>query len=281
MEWRDQGLILGTRKHGERSVIVEAMTRGHGRCFGLVRGGRSRPMQSLLQTGTKAEFVWRARLDEHLGNYALEGVRLRAGELLGSAHGTYGVTHLCALARLLPEREPCAGLFLQLAAALDDFVHVATAALHIVRFELALLTELGFGLDLESCAVTGEKRDLIYVSPKSGRAVSRQAGEPWRTQLLPLPPFLRPAQDPASCCSDQDLRDGFQLTGRFLRRHVLEPRGLSHDDARNGFINALSRKAGEAGKHNQAGGETAPSRGEERGCGSVCSSRRFSDGSDS
>ncbi|MCL2713292.1 MAG: DNA repair protein RecO [Alphaproteobacteria bacterium] len=243
MEWSDEAIVLGTRRHGENSTIVELLTLDHGRHLGLCRGSGLR-IRPLVQPGNSVRALWRARLDEHLGTWALEGVRARAAELLASAHGTYGVTHLCALARLLPEREPCPDLFLQLVAALDDFAAIATAALHIVRFELALLSELGFGLDLESCAVTGERRDLIYVSPKSGRAVSRQAGEPWRALLLPLPPFLRLAGDHPACCSDQDLRDGFQLTGRFLKRHVLEPRGLGHNEAREGFLNALSRHQG-------------------------------------
>jgi DNA repair protein RecO (recombination protein O) len=112
----------------------------------------------------------------------------------------------------------------------------------LVRFELAMLGELGFGLDLENCAATGEATDLVYVSPKSGGAVSRTAGEPWRDRLLRLPPFLRQSEEGAGGWSDHDLQDGFQLTGMFLLRHVLEPRGQGHSDARDGFINAVIRQ---------------------------------------
>jgi DNA repair protein RecO (recombination protein O) len=127
---------------------------------------------------------------------------------------------------------------------LDDFDHAGAAAIHLIRFELAMLTELGFGLDLSTCAATGATTELIYVSPKSGGAVSRQAGEPWRDRLLRLPSFLREDDDGQDGWSEQDLRDGFELTGRFLLRHVLEPRGQGHSDARAGFINAVTRPRG-------------------------------------
>jgi DNA repair protein RecO (recombination protein O) len=165
---------------------------------------------------------------------------MRAATLLGVSHAAYGVTHLAALARLLPERDPHEDIFEMLEQTLDDFDHAGAAAIHLIRFELAMLTELGFGLDLTTCAASGATTELIYVSPKSGGAVSRQAGEPWRDKLLRLPPFLR-EDDSEGGCSEQDLLDGFDLTGRFLLRHVLEPRGLKHSDARAGFINAVVR----------------------------------------
>jgi DNA repair protein RecO (recombination protein O) len=244
MEWIDDGIVLGVRRHGESSAIVELLTRGHGRHLGLVRGGASSRMRPLLQPGNSVRAVWRARLDEHLGTYAIEGTRLRAAGLLASSHAVYGVTHLAALARLLPERDPHEGIYEMLARTLDDFEDAGGAAVHLVRFELAMLSELGFGLDLENCAATGETTDLAYVSPKSGGAVSRGAGEAWRDRLLRLPPFLRQSEEGANDWSDQDLQDGFQLTGLFLLRHVLEPRGHGHSDAREGFINAVLRKRG-------------------------------------
>ncbi len=241
MEWTDDGIVLGVRRHGESSAIVELLTRDHGRHLGLVRGGAGSRMRPLLQPGNSLRAIWRARLDEHLGTYVLEGTRLRAAGLLASPHAVYGVTHLAALARLLPERDPHEDLYDMLNQTLDDFDDPGGAAVHLVRFELAMLGELGFGLDLESCAATGETSDLVYVSPKSGGAVSRSAGEPWRDRLLRLPAFLRASEDAAEW-SDQDLHDGFQLTGMFLLRHVLEPRGQCHSDAREGFINAVIRQ---------------------------------------
>ena len=246
MEWTDDGIVLGVRRHGESSAIVELLTRGHGRHLGLVRGGAGSRMRPLLQPGNSVRAVWRARLDEHLGYYALEGTRLRAATVLASSHAVYGVTHLASLARLLPERDPHQDIYDMLDRTLDDFDDVGGAAVHLVKFELAMLAELGFGLDLENCAATGETSDLIYVSPKSGSALSRQAGEPYQDRLLRLPAFLRQHDGGQNGWSEQDLEDGFRLTGLFLLRHVLEPRGQGHSDARDGFINAVAKRRNKA-----------------------------------
>jgi len=246
MEWTDEGIVLGVRRHGESSAIVELLTRGHGRHLGLVRGGASSRIRPLLQPGNSVSAVWRARLDEHLGYYQVEGIRLRAATLLASSHAVYGVSHLASLARLLPERDPHQDIYEMLQHTLDDFDDAGKAAAHLLKFELAMLAELGFGLDLDTCAATGETTDLIYVSPKSGGAASRRAGEPWRDRLLRLPAFLRPGEAGANGWSDQDLQDGFHLTGLFLLRHVLEPRGHGHSDSRDGFINAVIRPRAKA-----------------------------------
>ena len=241
MEWTDEGIVLGVRRHGESSAIVELLTRDHGRHLGLVRGGAGSRMRPLLQPGNSVTAVWRARVDEHLGYYVLEGTRLRAATVLASSFAVYGVTHLASLARLLPERDPHQDIYEMLERTLDDFDDAGAAAVHLVRFELAMLAELGFGLDLENCAATGATTELIYVSPKSGGAVSRLAGEPYRDRLLRLPAFLRQDEAGPNAFSDEDLHDGFRLTGLFLLRHVLEPRGQGHSDARDGFINAVAK----------------------------------------
>jgi DNA repair protein RecO (recombination protein O) len=246
MEWTDEGIVLGVRRHGESSAIIELLTRRHGRHLGLVRGGASSRMRPLLQPGNSLRAVWRARLDEHLGYYQVEGIRLRAATVLASSHAVYGVTHLASLARLLPERDPHEDIYEMLDRTLDDFDEVGQAAAHLIKFELAMLAELGFGLDLDTCAATGETTELVYVSPKSGGAVSRRAGDPWRDRLLRLPAFLRHGEGNASGWSDQDLQDGFAITGLFLTRHVLEPRGQRHSDAREGFINAVIRRRAKA-----------------------------------
>jgi DNA repair protein RecO (recombination protein O) len=175
MEWTDEGIVLGVRRHGESSAIVELLTREHGRHLGLVRGGAGKRMRPLLQPGNSVTTVWRARLDEHLGYYAVEGTRLRAATLLASAHATYGVTHLASLVRLLPERDPHEDIFEMLDRTLDDFDDAGGAAAHLIRFELAMLAELGFGLDLENCAATG------------GTATSRQSPAA-RCRELPASP---------------------------------------------------------------------------------------------
>jgi DNA repair protein RecO (recombination protein O) len=238
MQWTDDGIVLGVKRHGEANAILELMTHGHGRHLGLVRGGFGSRLRPILQPGNSVSAAWRARLDEHLGNYTVEGLRLRAASYFSAPHAIYGVTHLAALMRLLPERDPHAGLYEILDAILDQLDDPALAAPMVVRFELQLLSELGFGLDLERCAATGASGDLVYVSPKSGRAVSRTAGEPWADKMLRLPAFLRQHD---AIPSGHDLADGFALTGYFLTRHVLEARGLSLGDERAHFIAALNR----------------------------------------
>jgi DNA repair protein RecO (recombination protein O) len=234
MQWTDEGIVLGSRRHGESSAIVELMTCEHGRHLGLVRGGAGSRMRPALQPGNMVRAVWRARLDEHLGNYAVEVLRVHAASSMGAAHVVYGVIHLAALCRLLPERDPHRQVYDALVMALDRLDEANAAAVFFARFELQVLTELGFGLDLAACAATGTTNDLDYVSPKSGRAVSRAAGAPWRERLLRLPAFFAGEGAP----SVEDIADGFALTGFFLTRHVLEPRGLAFADARERFIAA-------------------------------------------
>jgi len=241
MQWADEGIVLGIRRHGEANAILELMTREHGRHLGLVRGGAGSRMRPVLQPGNIVRAQWRARLDEHLGNYTVEGLRLRAGMFLTTPHAVYAVTHLAGLARLLPERDPHESVYHSLDVVLDHLDDPALAAALVVRFELLLLSELGFGLDLASCAATGTLADLAYVSPKSGRAVSHTAGEAWRDRLLVLPAFLREGFDAHARPSAAELTQGFALTSFFLARHVFEPRGLAVPDARQSFIGAVAR----------------------------------------
>lgn len=239
MQWTDEGIVLGIKRHGEANAILELMTCEHGRHLGLVRGGAGSRLRPVLQPGNRVSSTWRARLDEHLGLYTVEGLDARAASFLTVPHALYGVTHLAALCRLLPERDPHPQIHAMLEEVLDGLLDLRRAGPDLVRFELQLLAELGFGLDLASCAASGSGADLVYVSPKSGRAVSRQAGEPWKGRLLTLPAFLDDAG--AENPSPQAIADGFALTGFFLVRHVLEPRGLVLADARASFIAAVLR----------------------------------------
>jgi DNA repair protein RecO (recombination protein O) len=238
MEWTDEGIVLGVRRHGEAGAIAELMTRAHGRHLGMVRGGAGTRMRPILQPGNRVSATWRARLDEHLGNYAIEGLELPAASFLGRSHALYGVTHLGALCRLLPERDPHPHIHEILSGILDRLIDAQVAALDIVRFELRLLAELGFGLDLTSCAATGVIEELIYVSPKSGRAVSREAGQPWADRLFRLPAFLK-ENTGKETPSREELADGYKMTGFFLLRHVFEPRGQALPDARGSFVNVV------------------------------------------
>lgn len=239
MEWRDEGIILGTRKHGETSAILEVMTRAHGRHLGMVRGGRSRRMQPLLQPGNRVDLVWRARLDEHLGFFQVEPVQLHAARLFDSACAVYGLQTIAAHLRLLPERDRHENLFETLALLLDHLEEPASAGELVVRFELLVLDELGFGLDLSKCAATGGREELAWVSPKSGRAVSREAGMPWADRMLPLPAFLKKASGLRADLPAME--DAFRLTAFFFGRHVYEPRGIDAPEARGGFIAALRK----------------------------------------
>jgi len=238
MQWTDDGIVLGAKRHGEGNAILELMTREHGRHLGLVRGGSGSRLKPILQPGNCVSAIWRARLDEHLGNYSIEPLNLRAAGFFSFPHAIYGIGHLAALMRLLPERDPHLSLYESLDAIFSRLDDAAIAAPMVVRFELQLLSEIGFGLDLERCVATGASGDLVYVSPKSGRAVSRAAGEPWADKTLPLPAFLRDGEiEPTG----PELTDGFALTGYFLTRYVLEPRGLALGDERAHFIAALNR----------------------------------------
>jgi DNA repair protein RecO (recombination protein O) len=241
VEWTDIGIVLGARRHGETSAVVELMTRDHGRHLGLVRGGAGSRLRPVLQTGNVVSATWRARLDENLGYYVVEAIDLRAASYLSAAYALYGLHHLAALCRLLPERDPHQPVFDLLEHTIAELGAPLPAAALIACFELQLLAELGFGLDLDSCAATGATADLVYVSPKSGRAVSRQAGEPWRDKLLALPAFLSDGsleEQPVRLPSRAELRDGFDLTGFFLARHVYDPRGEPLPVSRHHFIAA-------------------------------------------
>lgn len=236
MQWQDEAIILGVKRHGETSVIAEVMSRSRGRHLGMVRSGRSRSMQPVLQPGNLVDVTWRARLHDHLGEYRMEPVRLRAAQLMETATAVYGVQAMGALLRLLPERDPHPHLFEAMNVILENMSNPADAGELFVRFELAVLNDLGFGLDLTECAATGTRDELVYVSPKTGRAVCRSAGLPYADRMLLLPPFLGHEGRAAATC--ESLTAAFRLTGHFLNRHVYEPRGLNDNAARDGFVQA-------------------------------------------
>jgi DNA repair protein RecO (recombination protein O) len=237
MEWRDEAVILGVKRHGEQSVIVETMTRERGRHLGLVRNGKSRTMQPVLQPGNRVDATWRARLDEHLGQFSLEPLDFRAARLMQTSVGLNGVQALGALLRLLPERDPHPHLFDMLNIVLEHLDDPAGAGELYVRFELAVLNDLGFGLDLFECAATGSRENLAFVSPKSGRAVCLEAGLPYGDRLFRLPEFLK---DRSRRAADREsLVEAFRMTQFFLHRHVYEPRGILPGTTREGFVQAV------------------------------------------
>jgi DNA repair protein RecO (recombination protein O) len=231
MQWSDEAVIVGSRPHGETSLILELLTRQHGRHLGVVRGGRSRRQAPGLQPGNLVEVTWWARLESHLGTLSVEPRELRAAAMLGSPAALYAFATLAGHVRLLAEREPHPSLYDALCVLGEHIAEPSIAAPLLLRFELALLAELGFGLDLASCAATGSSDNLAFVSPKSGRAVSAEAGKPYAHKLLRLPSFFIEGQG-REMPDAGELADGFRLTGFFLARHAFEPRGLPMPDAR-------------------------------------------------
>lgn len=223
MEWTDEGLVIGARRHGEAATIVELLTPSRGRHLGLVRSGRSSRMRSALQVGNSVRATWRARLEDHLGLWTIEPLTFRAAEMFDDPVRLGIAQVIASHARLLAEREPHPDLYARILDLFDETPD-ADRLPGLVQLECDLLAELGFGLDLSACAATGSSDDLVYVSPKSGRAVSRQAGAPYDTRLLALPSFLveRVNAQP----SPADLLAGFRLTGFFLDRHIYGPRQI-------------------------------------------------------
>ncbi|SMP17699.1 DNA repair protein RecO [Shimia sagamensis] len=239
MDWRDQGFVLSTRKHGETSVILEVFTADHGRHAGVVRGGVSRKMTPILQPGGQLDLAWRARLADHIGSFTVEPMRSRAAALSDrfALAGLNAVTAL--LAFCLPDREPHSELYAKSSQLLDLLGQNDLWPLAYLKWEIALLTELGYGLDLTECAVTGSTQDLIYVSPKSGRAVSSKGAGEWADRLLPLPPILRDEGD----APDGEILQALSTTGYFLSEKLAPDLGNKPlPEARARFVDLFRRR---------------------------------------
>lgn len=217
MEWQEDATLLCVRNHGENAVIVDVLTHNQGRFAGLVRGGAGRRLRPLLQAGNRLHVTWKARLEEHLGAMTVEMLHARAGEAMLDPLQLSALTAATSMIRVLPERQPyprLAELFETLMDALDD-IDMWPAL--FVRFELALLDEMGFGLDLSTCAATGDNAGLTHISPRSGRAVSAAAAVPYLDKLYNLPAFFL---DPTANVTNTDIQDGFDVTGHFLARRL-------------------------------------------------------------
>jgi DNA repair protein RecO (recombination protein O) len=239
MDWRDEGILLSMRTHGETSAIIEVLTAAHGRHMGVVRGGSSRKMAATLQPGTGLTLEWRARLDDHIGSFTVEPLQSRA-HLLGDRLALAGLMAVCALLHeALPEREPHPALWRK-TLGLMDRLGVKGWTADYVRWELCLLEEIGFGLDLTTCAVTGATEGLAYVSPKSGRAVTAKGAGDWADRLLPLPEGL----EGKGALTPEGVLMGLRLTGFFLDREL---RPVLHDrplpEARARLVDLLGRPA--------------------------------------
>ncbi len=214
MNWRDNGILLSARRHGETSAILEVLTASHGRYAGVLRGGVSRRYKPVLQPGNELVVEWRARLHEHIGTFRIEPARTRPAFLFGDKTTLAALSSACSvLSSVMPEREPdaeCYGRTLRLLEALDTSYDLHAEYL---RWELSLLNAIGFGLDLDKCVVTGATSDLVFISPRSGCAVSRRGAGKWADRMLPLPPSFLGAE----LSGLGEMSDGLRTIGHFLR----------------------------------------------------------------
>ncbi|MBS1302203.1 DNA repair protein RecO [Loktanella sp. SALINAS62] len=241
IDWRDEGILLAVRPFGETSAIIEVFTPDMGRHAGVVRGGVSRKIAPILQPGAQLSVAWKARLGEHLGAFTVEPVRSRTIAAMSDRLSLAGLNAVCALlARVLPEREPHRPLYDRTAQLLDLLGQSEVWPLAYLRWEQALLTEMGFGLDLSACAVRGTNEDLAFVSPRTGRAVSRQAAGEWIDRLLPLPPVLAGQGD----ATDDQILIALSTTGYFIAHRLLQSLGnASLPPARDRLLDVLRRDA--------------------------------------
>ncbi len=240
MDWTDEGVMIGARRLGEADAVAELFTRDHGRASGFVYGGASRKKRAALEPGNRIALEWRARLDEQLGFFSqFESLSATSARHMDDPAALAAIASACDLLRLsTPERAPYPGLYESLLVLLAALDAPAVWPAVYVRWEAGLLSALGYGLDFSACALTGDRDDLAFVSPKSGRAASRAAGAPYADRLLRLPGFLLAAQNPAV---EGDVADGFALTGAFIERRLLAPAQRDPPEARARLIVALGR----------------------------------------
>ncbi len=242
MDFTDDAFVLAARAHGDTGAVVDLLTATHGRRAAYVAGGASRRMKPFLQPGARVVADLRARTSDHLGSARLEPVGEGPAALFDDPLALTGLAAAAAVAHgALPEREPHPGAFLAFEALMSAFAVPEVWPAVFVRFEAGLLEDLGFGLDLSRCAATGAVDDLVWVSPRTGRAVSRAAGQPYADKLLKLPPFLLGAQ---AGLGAGDVGAGLDLTGHFLEQFVFHPLDRPLPPARVWMIDRL----GEAGR---------------------------------
>lgn len=239
IEWRDQGALLKVRKHGETSAIIEVFTENHGKAAGVVRGGTNRKIAPILQPGAQLDVTWKARLDSHLGSFTVEPVRSRAAQVMQDRLALAGLNAVTGLLSfVLPEREGQSTLYARSIQLLDLLGQTDIWPLAYLQWEVALLEETGFALDLSACAVSGGNDDLFYVSPRTGRAVSRLAAGDWADRLLPLPHVLLGKGDAGA----EQIVIALKTTGHFLHNHLAKSLGNRDlPEARARLIDVLKR----------------------------------------
>lgn len=241
MEWTDRAIVISSSKHGEGSLIVRLLTENHGLHAGLVRGVKK--SSAICQPGNFINVTWKARLEEHLGNFSVELHRPVFAEVFDEPLKLSAVNSSCSLVKAtLPEREPNEKIFDIVSEFLAGIGNNQSWIQDYIHLELELLGKLGYGLDLSECAATGEKNFLFYVSPKSGRAVSQAGGLPYKEKLLKLPSFLRPVSDTSYAKLAKDIMeivDGMKLTRYFLEKYVFNSHNNKLPVARERFVQRL------------------------------------------
>lgn len=242
--WQDQGLVLAARPHGESGAIVSLLTENNGRHAGYVRGAHSSKMRGTLQVGSLVDVNWQSRAEGALGTFSLELSKSHAGHFMQEALKLAALQSACSLCdAALPEREGHAGLFYGL-KTLFEILESDLWGPAYVMWEIALLGELGFRLELDKCAGGGDRSALVYVSPKTGRAVSEQAGAPYKEKLLSLPGFLRPGGGGGEA---EEVWAGLKLTGYFLEHWVFVHHTRGVPEARVIFQDRFEKTLGGAG----------------------------------
>lgn len=245
MQWSDESIVLSARRHGETSALVRVLTREHGVFAGIAKGAQSKSSRGLYQPGNLVSAAWQARLAEHLGLFRCEMKQAVAAQVMDDALKLAALSSVCALIETaLPERHPYPRLYEGFRAFLATLCHTENWLEDYIKLELSLLAESGFGLDLSHCAATGQTHDLCYVSPKSGRAVSREAGEPYKDRLLTLPKFLTPS--PQGERKATEVVAGLRLSGYFLESWLLAPHGKKLPAARGRLTQTVKASHGQA-----------------------------------
>lgn len=239
MEWREEAILLSARRHGETAAIIEVFARSHGRHAGVVRGGASRKLAPALQPGAQLDVAWRARLEDHIGSFQVEPIRSRTAAAMEDRLSLAGLNAVTALlSYCLPERATYPRLYQSTEQLLDLLGQTEIWPLAYLRWEVTLLREMGYALELDRCAVTGSDEDLVFVSPKTGRAVSRSGAGEWAARLLPLPPVLMGK----GSAPDAEVALAFDTTGYFLKSHLAA--NLGHNplpEARDRFVELFVR----------------------------------------
>jgi DNA repair protein RecO (recombination protein O) len=241
VEWTDDAIVLGARPYGETQALAEVFAREHGRAAAIVHGGASRRHKPTLQSGNLVRVTWKARTSDQLGFFApMDLTEPHAARLLDDPAALAGLSAAVELVRAgTAERQAYTGLYDALVVLIEALSTAELWPALYTRFELGLLAELGYGLDLTACALTGANDDLAFVSPKTGRAATRSAGEPYADKLLRLPPFLTNASAPVE---SGDVADGFALAGWFLERRIFDRQGQGMPDSRRRLIEALGHR---------------------------------------